>query len=294
MDDLKKWEQAGKIAAEALEYGKNLIKKGESLLKISDLIDEKIVKLGAKPAWPSQISCNEIAAHYCADPDDSVKFEDEVVSLDVGVHVDGFVGDNACTIDLSGKYKDLLKASEEALNNAIKIIKPGTKVRDIGKEIEQTIKSFGFKPVYNLSGHGISRWVIHDSPSIPNYDNKIETELKENQIIAIEPFSTTGTGMIEDTEKANLFSLVNKKPVRSPFAREILEFVHKEYNTLPFTTRWLSKIFGLGKTNLALKELLRLGILESHPPLVEKAKGMVSVFEKTVLVGEKVKILTKI
>lgn len=293
MDDLKQWEKAGKLAAEALEYGKRLIKKGESLLKVSDLIDQKILDLGGKPAWPSQLSCNEIAAHYCADPDEEFAFEDQVVSLDVGVHLDGFVGDNACTVDLSGKHEDLLKASEQALNNAIKIIKPGTKVREIGKVIESTIAEFNLKPVYNLSGHGISRWIIHDKPSIPNYDNKDDTTLKEGQIIAIEPFATTGAGMIEETESANLFSLVNKKPVRSPYAREILEFVQKEFNTLPFTTRWLSKHFGLGKTNLALKELLRLGILESHPPLVEKAKGLVSVFEKTVLVGDKVKILTK-
>ncbi len=293
MDDLRQWELAGKLAAEALEYGRKLIKKGESLLKVSDLIDRKILDLGGRPAWPSQISCNETAAHYCADPDDSSAFQDQVVSLDVGVHLNGFIGDNACTVDLSGSHSDLLKASEEALNNAIKIIRPGTKVREIGKVIESTIAEFNLKPIYNLSGHGISRWVIHDRPSIPNYDNKDNSELKEGQIIAIEPFATTGTGMIEETDKSNLFSLANKKPVRSPYAREILTFVEKEFNNLPFTTRWLSAKFGLGKTNLALKELLRLGILESHPPLVEKTKGLVSVFEKTVLVGDKTKILTK-
>lgn len=293
MDDLRQWERAGKLAAEALEYGRKLIKKGESLLKASNLIDQKILDLGGRPAWPSQISCNETAAHYCADPDDSSAFQDQVASLDVGVHLDGFIGDNACTVDLSGSHSDLLKASEEALNNAIKIIRPGTKVREIGKVIESTIAEFNLKPIYNLSGHGISRWIIHDKPSIPNYDNKDNSELKEGQIIAIEPFATTGTGMIEETDKSNLFSLANKKPVRSPYAREILSFVEKEFNNLPFTTRWLSAKFGLGKTNLALKELLRLGILESHPPLVEKTKGLVSVFEKTVLVGDKTKILTK-
>src|SRR3989344_1668592 len=103
--------KAGRISAEALEYGKSLIKKGNSLLETTELIEKKIYELGGKPAFPVQISCNEIAAHFCVDDDEKAVFDEQVVSLDLGVHVDGAIGDNAYTIDLSGKYDDLVKAA---------------------------------------------------------------------------------------------------------------------------------------------------------------------------------------
>ncbi len=294
MENLEDWKKAGKIAAEALIYGKTLIKKRNSLLKVSDQIEEKINKLGGKPAFPVQISCDHFAAHYCADPDEKTIFKDQVVCLDIGVHVNGAIGDNAATIDLSGKHSDLVKASREALKNAAKIIQIGTQLNEIGKTIQETIQSFGFAPIKNLSGHGLELYNIHTKPTIPNFDNGNTTKLKKDQVIAIEPFATNGAGAIYETERANLFALKKAKPVRTPFAREILKFIAEEYQTLPFTTRWLSKKFGLGKTNLALKELLNKGILDKFPPLPEKNKGLVSQAENTFLIGDKVEVLTKV
>ena len=111
--------------------------------------------------------------------------------------------------------------------------------------------------------------------------------------IAIEPFATDGAGMIYESERANIFMLTNQKPVRSPFAREILKYVGENYKTLPFTTRWLSSKFGLGKTNFALRELLKNNIIKQFPPLVEKNKGMVSQAEHTLLITDKVEVITK-
>ncbi len=294
MEDLDKWRKAGKIAAEALEYGRQLIKNGAVIREVCDKIDQKIIDLGAKPAWPSQMGLDAVAAHSTPSDDDNSVFDNNLVCLDVGAHIDGCVGDNATSVDLSGKYKDILKASEEALNNAIKVVKIGATLGEIGRVIQETIEKHGLVPVRNLSGHGISPWVIHDAPSIPNFDTKDDRALQGDQIIAIEPFATNGAGMIYEAEQANLFSLVGKRPVRSAYAREILQFIETNYNTLPFTKRWLVKQFGLGKTNLALNEMLRLGMLHPYPPLIEKNKGMVAVFEKTLYVGDKVEILTKI
>jgi len=293
-EDIEKWKKAGKIAAQALEYGGGLIKKGATLLEVSDLVEKKIFDLGAKPAFPVQISCDHIAAHYCADPDDATVFEDQVACLDVGVHVDGAIGDNALTVDLSGKYSDLVKASREALNNAIKIIQIGTELREIGKTIQETISSYGFSPIKNLSGHGLDYYDIHTDPTIPNFDTGDDTEIEENMCIAIEPFATNGAGLIYESERANIFMLTNPKPVRSPFAREILQYVGENYKTLPFTTRWLSTKFGLGKTNFALRELLKNNIIKQFPPLVEKNKGMVSQAEHTLLITDKVEVVTKL
>src|SRR3989344_6204509 len=139
--------KAGKISAEALEYGKSLIKKGNSLLETTELIEKKIFELGGKPAFPVQISCNEIAAHFCAEEDNKTIFDEQVVSLDLGVHVDGAIGDNAYTIDLSGKYNDLIKAAQKALEEALKVINVGIELREIGKTINDAIKSYGYTPV---------------------------------------------------------------------------------------------------------------------------------------------------
>ncbi len=295
IDNYDKWKKAGKIAAEALEYGRSLIKKGNKVLDVCDPVDKKIFELGAKPAWPTQVSINEAAAHFTPDQDDDLTFGDDLVSMDVGVHIDGFVGDNATSVDLSGKYSDIIDAAKEALDAAIKTVKPGVSVGEIGKAVQEVITSYGLSPVKNLSGHGISQWVIHDRPSIPNYNNNDKTKIEVNKIIAIEPFVTNGVGMIMETERANIFSLVNKKPVRSPYAREILKYIEENYYNLVFTTRWLEKVFGKGKTNLALKELWRLGIIQDHPPLIERSKGIVTVFEKTMLVTENgVEILTRV
>jgi len=292
--DLEKWRKAGKIAMEALEYGKGLVKNGAKIREVCDKIDAKIIQLGALPAWPTQVGINGVAAHATPDPEDDSVFDNQLVCLDVGAHIDGCVGDTAATIDLAGKHEKFIKASSEALENAIKIAKAGVSLGEIGKVIQETITKHGLVPIRNLSGHGLSPWVIHDSPSVPNYDSKDSRVLQKGQIIAIEPFATDGAGMIYESERANIFSLAVPKPVRSPFAREILAFIQQEYKTLPFTTRWISAKFGKGKASLALSELNRLGILHAHPPLVEKNKGTVAVFEKTLYIGDTTEVLTRL
>lgn len=293
MENIENWRKAGKIAAQALEFGRGLIRNGANVREVCDKIDAKIIELGALPAWPTQIGLDDVAAHQTPDHDEETVFDKNVVCLDVGAHVNGCVGDNATSVDLSGEYSDIIKASEQALKAAMKLVAPGTALGEIGRAIQETIQGFDLKPVRNLCGHGISQWVIHDKPSVPNYDTKDTRVLKEGQIIAIEPFATNGAGMIVEAERANLFSLEMAKPVRSPYAREVQAFIKQKYNTLPFTSRWIVKQFGAGKTSLAINELLRNGSLHPYPPLVEKDGGMVAVFEKTFLVGEKMEVLTK-
>lgn len=292
VENVENWRKAGKIAAEALAYGKGLIKKGSSLLEVSGFIEKKIISLGGKLAFPVQISCDHIAAHFCPDADDKTIFENQVASLDVGAHIDGCIGDTAVTVDLSGKHSDLVKASEEALKAAIKVVQIGATLGQIGKEIKETISSFGFSPIKNLSGHGLAPYNIHDKPTIPNFDTGDKTELEKGQIIAIEPFATNGAGSVYEASPATLFSIINRKPVRSQFARELLKEI-EQYDELPFTTRWLTAKFPAGKVRLGLRELLNAEILREYPPLAEENKGIVSQAEHTLLVDDKVEVLTK-
>jgi len=294
MENLEDWRKACKMSAQAREYGLKLIKKGSSLLEVSDKIEKKIFDLGGRPAFPVQLSCDHLAAHYCADPDDQTVFDNQLVCLDLGVHVNGAIGDNAGSVDLSGEHSDIVKASKKALEEASKILQVGIPINEIGRTIQETIQSFNLSPIKNLSGHGLDLYQIHTSPSIPNFDNNNTEKLKKGQVIAIEPFATNGAGMIYETERANIFALKHSKPVRSPFARQVLMHIKEEYNTLPFTTRWITKKFGEAKTNLALKELLNKGILDKFPPLAEKNKGLVSQAENTFLIEDKVEVLTRV
>ena len=281
--------KAGKVSAEVLEYGKLLIKKGNSLLETTELIEKKIYELGAKPAFPVQISCNEIAAHFCVEDDDKTIFDEQVVSLDLGVHVDGAIGDNAYTIDLSGRYNDLVKAAQKALEEALKIINVGVELREIGKVINDTIKSYGYAPVRNLSGHGLDLYNIHSKPTIPNIDNGDKTTLKKDMVFAVEPFATTGSGVVHESGLPTVFMLEHKKPVRSPITREILKEI-ETYERLPFAKRWLTKKFG-AKANFALRELTQLGIIHQFPPLVEVNKGVVTQAEHSVLIDDKGEVI---
>ena len=276
--------EAGRISAEALEYGKSLIKKGNSLLETTELIEKKIFELGGKPAFPVQISCNEIAAHFCAEEDDKTVFDDQLVCLDLGVHVDGAIGDNAYAVDLSGKYSDLVKAAQKALEEALKIVNVGTELRAIGKVINDTIAGYGFNPVRNLSGHGLDLYEIHTKPTIPNFDDGNKTALKKGMAFAIEPFSTNGSGRVHESGLPTVYMLERRKPVRSPITREVLMEIGS-YEGLPFAKRWLVRKFG-AKANFALREMSQLGMIHEFPPLVEVSKGLVAQAEHSILIDD--------
>lgn len=288
---LENYKKAGEIAAKALDFGKKQIKVGASLLEVTEAIEKKIKSLGGGFAFPTQISLNDVAAHNCPLIDNKTVFKKgDLVKIDVGVHVKGYIGDTACTVDF-GDNKELVKASRDALNNAIKIAKPGTTLAEIGKTIQETIAGFGFLPVKNLTGHTLSEFNLHEHPSIPNFDTGDKTELKKDQVIAIEPFATNGAGLIYESGNATVLQLMDVKPVRGQATRQILQEIAKT-PTLPFTSRWLQRKFPPFKVSFALRELKQLGMLKEYPALPDKNHGLVSQAEHTVLVAEEPKVLT--
>ena len=286
---VEKYKKAGRIAAEVLAYGRSLIKKDASLLEVTEKIEKKIFELGAKPAFPVQMSLNHVAAHSCPEEDDEINFQDQVVCLDVGVHIDGYIGDNACTVDLSGEHEDLVKASREALEEALKVVRVGVTLGEIGNAIHDSITKYGFSPVRNLSGHGLDRFTQHTRPSIPNFDTNDKSKIEKGMAFAIEPFASTGAGIVQDSGVGTVFSLINKKPVRSPITREVLKEIEL-YEGLPFAKRWLTKKFG-AKANFALRELSQNGIIKDYRPLADACKGFVSQAEHSVLVDDEGKVI---
>ena len=170
-------------------------------------------------------------------------------------------------------------------------MKPGITLAEIGQTIQNSITSHGFAPIKNLSGHGVGRFLIHSSPTIPNFNTGDSTQLEEDQIIAVEPFATNGIGMIYESDNATIFSLIEKKPVRSPITRDIMKEV-ETFENLPFTTRWLTKKFPPFKVNFALRELLQIESIRKYPPLPDRKHGLVSQAEHTVIVKDEPIITT--
>ena len=281
----EKYIEAGKIAGTALKYGAALIKVNASIFDVTEKVEQKILDEGGEFAFPPQISMNDIAAHYCAHPTDELRFsQGDLAKLDVGVMIDGYIGDTAASVDLGGHEK-LVEASRKALDNALEQIRPGVTLSEIGRTIKDTISSYGFSPVRNLSGHGLNRYMFHDKPSIPNFDTGDKTQLKKGQVIAIEPFASNGAGIIYESSNATVFSQVAHKPVRNPLTRDILKAI-ESYKNMPFTTRWLGRKFPIPKVNYALRDLQQQGIIYAYPPLPDQAHGFVSQAEHTVIVDD--------
>ncbi len=294
-ETLQKCIKAGKIAAQVRrETAARLQKPKTSFLEAMDFAEDRILKLGGQIAW-AQMAVNEVAAHYCPEENDArVSEEGQLIKVDIGVHLDGWLADNAMTVMVgkSTEYKDIVKASQNALKAAIKLVRPGVQLWELGEAQYSEAEALGFTTVKNLCGHTIERYKVHAGISIPTYNNKDKTELQENWQVAIEPFVTNGQGMIKERPPATVFMVEQEKGVRSPYARKILDQVRPQ-NGLPFTTRWLTRKLGKGGTALGMRELLQSGIVHPYPPLVEIAKGMVAQFEHAMIVKDKPIVVTR-
>jgi methionyl aminopeptidase len=282
---------AGALARQVRHYGKSLIQKGASYLDVMLKINEKIVELGARPAFPPQMALNDVAAHFLPSPGEDVIFSDEIVKLDIGICYNGAIGDCAVTIDLSGKHQSLIDAVETALLQAEKSLRVGQPVSEIGKIIEETITSYGFKPVRNLAGHGLGEYKVHMAPMIPNYEDQSRALIKPGMTFAIEPFATNGGGFIRERGAATIFSLTAARPLQSNLARALLAKI-RTFNTLPFAIHDLiNQEWPLLNVQSALNELIKAGVITGYPPLVEVEHGMVAQAENSVLVDDQGNIL---
>lgn len=293
--ELEKWREAGRIASQVLEYAKTIVKPNVPLLEIAEKIEKEIEKHEAKSAFPVNLSIDEIAAHSSPAYNDTNKAQG-LLKIDLGVSIDGYISDTALTIDLTPekKYTKLVEASEEALANAIKFIKPGVTLGEIGKVIQKTINDKGFAPIINLSGHELKQWNLHTGLTIPNYANDSNIILKEGMILAIEPFATTGQGIVQDGKYSGIYKFLAKHNTRDIESRKILEFIEQEYHELPFSARWLVKKFGK-RALISLRLLEQANSLHHFKQLIEKTKAPVSQAEHTILVTKNgCEVLTKI
>ena len=277
-ETIEKYLRAGEIGKEALQLASTLIEPGSKLFDVAEQVEGYIRKNGAEPAFPLNLSINNEAAHYTPFYGDKKAFRTgDVVKVDIGAHVDGYMSDNAMTVEVGGKgeYSDLIDSTREALNNAISITRPGQKLREIGKMIEKTIMSHGYQPVRNLGGHGIDRYDLHSSIFIPNYDDKNEKTLSPGIAIAIEPFASTGVGLIHDSGGGNIYILSGTKPRQD-------EIIYRNFRTAPFAERWLHG--KVDNPDTYLRGMIRSREVSQFAVLKEHKGACVAQSEHTLLV----------
>ncbi|MEK6978376.1 MAG: type II methionyl aminopeptidase [Candidatus Hydrothermarchaeota archaeon] len=285
MEEQELYERAGRVAAEVMAAGLEKIEAGVKLLDVANYVEGEIGAKGAKPAFPCNISVNDVAAHYSPQAWDESTFKaGDLVKLDIGVHIDGYIADIARSKVVGGGRSDLIEAAEKALEEAIKAVKPGAKTNEIGRVIEETIKGAGFLPISNLTGHKLTQYNLHGGVLIPNIWTRHGEEIREGEVYAIEPFATSGSGRVVDEANAIIFRYLQDRPLRMKEARDILEHVKANFGTLPFAERWISDLMPRYKLNAALRQLVYTQALYAYHILREKERGMVAQAEHTVIV----------
>ncbi|MFB6147473.1 MAG: type II methionyl aminopeptidase [Candidatus Nanohaloarchaea archaeon] len=278
----QRYIEAGEAIQAAREHAREVAEPGTSFVEIAESIEKVVRENGCEPAFPVNLSANEEAAHYTPPPDgDRVLSEDDVLKIDIGAHSDGYIADTALTVNPSGKHREVVDAVEEVLQEALDFIEPGVTVEEFGSFVQKQVPD-EYQVVRNLTGHYLGRYTQHAGVSIPNVDNGSQHDFQQGDAVAIEPFITAGSGKVKDGAKGNIYRLERDGNVRGRQARKILGDI-KEFQGLPFTTRWLDDFSGRDK--MAMKRLVDSGIVHSYPVLKEVEDGLVAQAEHTVLVG---------
>jgi len=289
---IEHYEDAAKVHALCRKKAVEMIQPGVKLLTIAEEIEALTQKHGCGIAFPLNLSLNDVAAHYTPSHDDATKVQKgDILKVDIGVHKEGYIIDAAITLDFAQtpETKNLITATQAALEAGFSKVKEGVEVRVLGAAIAETLRAHHVDPVENLSGHGIDQYIAHCPPTLPNVDSGDTDKLEEGFAYAMEPFgSIHGNGRIVDAGQVEIFEVVAQGGIRNTNARKVLDFCTENYDGLPFAERWLVRDLEISEfaRKTALRELVKFGALDAHSVLREKKGALVAQFETTMLINK--------
>jgi methionyl aminopeptidase len=302
------YQKAGRIVKEVRELAVNEVQEGMKVLTLINFIESEIEKRGGLPAFPCNISINEVTAHYTSPSGDTTIIKDgHMVKIALGAHVNGYIADSATTVVVGSgegpftsgdkvytreKELKMIDTANEALNVAISNVRDGAVLGEIGKAVEEYVKSQGFLPVANLTGHSLDQWNLHSGLSVPNVRENNQQILEEGDVLAIEPFVTDGVGMVGDMKDTFIFRFLRDRPLRLVESRKLLDIIKKDYKNLPFAQRWLEEDTKIRKVNLAMRQLISSRAVYPYHVLREKSGARVAQAEHTVIVEQDGCIIT--
>ena len=319
--NMKFWCDAGHVARRAIEAMREEITPGRSWNEIIETAERFIRRNGGKPAFPTTIAVNDMAAHYTTDhgltglesyDSEMILQNGDLVKIDIGVHINGHIGDNALTVEVGNlnNHTEQIRAARESRDSAIEMLYPGTPWWKVGAAAAQPSIDAGFQPIRNLCGHQLKPWELHAGVSIPSYacgkDNSgFSGVVEEGACYAIEPFNTTGDqGLIKNVGQANSSNIyrvtgntswrkaLSRKQLK-PLGAQMARNFEDRYGTLPFAERWafpmLEKPFPdadeesrQSKWNALVKKLIGIRFLETYHALSCEDGGLIGQFEHTV------------
>jgi len=281
---IEDYVKAGKIAGEVRENVRQKDWIGSTLEEICEYVESEIIKRGAKCAFPVNTSLNEVAAHYTAEPNDPKTVSDsDLVKIDLGVQINGYIADTAVTVNYDPQYDSQVQAAENALQAAMSMIKVGVKSKDVGRKIQNTIMDMGFKPIANLSGHSLDQYTIHAGKTVPNMWSIGSFDFSENEAYACEPFVTAknGLGFVRNGKIKNIFALASRKRTKDDEADKVQEYIWNNFNMLPFALRWLLKEWEEKEARRLLDILIKKKVVKAYAILVEASGKTVAQAEHT-------------
>jgi len=294
---MESYIQAGKLASKIREEASKMITDGTLVLDLVNYVESEILKSGAEIAFPCNVSINEYAAHYTSPAGDETRFKaGDMVKLDLGAMIDGYIADTAVTVLASGNmdenytqdeinlHEEIIEASAAGLEAAIATVRAGVEISKIGEAVHEAISEYHLNPIFNLMGHSLEQYNLHAGISIPNYDNNDNFKLDEGQAVAIEPFATNGEGMVNDAPGHYIFSYMANKPFRMKSTQRVLKYIQNNHRYVPFSGRWITDEFGERKGAIALKQLSDAMAIYPYAPLREKQNCFVSQKEHTIIV----------
>ncbi len=283
--------RAGRVSREARERAVELVREGVLLLDVAEEVEDLMHKRGLRPAFPTCISVDDVAAHYSPTHDDTTRFRrGNVVKLDLGAHLDGWVADTAVTVEVGTRnWTELIRASELALQTAIEAVRPEVSTRQLGAGIQRAIEAHGYKPVRNLTGHTIERYVLHAGKSVPNVAHGHDTLLAD-EVVAIEPFASSGAGAVDGKRTGNIYRVLRTRPLADAVSNEFLQRLATEFRSLPFAERWAYRLDAAAPA--LLNRLVRSGAVMTYPALLDLERGIVSQSEHTMIVTSRGAVVT--
>ncbi|HEX4007012.1 MAG TPA: type I methionyl aminopeptidase [Acidobacteriaceae bacterium] len=201
--EIEKLRRSGQVVREVLDTVRRAVKPGRTTLELEAVAAAKIKELGATPAFKGYrgypcvlcTSVNNEVVHGI--PSAERKLHDgDIVSIDTGVVMDGYYGDSAITVavgqKLAAKTQRLLDVTAASLASAIRTVKAGATLGDVGAAVQETVEAQGFSVVRDFVGHGIGTR-LHEDPQVPNYGKRGHGQaLKAGMVLAIEPMVNAG------------------------------------------------------------------------------------------------------
>lgn len=278
------------------------IRPGMLMLEIADLIEDSVRSYSGNDhtlkqgiGFPTGLSINHVAAHYTPNSNDKLHVKQEdVMKIDIGVHVNGHIVDSAFTLTFDDKYDNLLTAVREATYTGVKEAGIDVRLNDIGEAIQEVMesyemelgsKTYPIKCIRNLNGHNIGDYVIHSGKTVPIVANGDMTKMEEGETFAIETFGTTGKGYVIGLGECSHYALkqdADHLHLLSERAKSLVRTIKSNFGTLPWCRRYLERA-GAERYLLSLNQLVRAGIVEDYPPLVDTSGSYTAQFEHTIL-----------